>query len=107
MKKLVTAILAASVMTVAGAASADAAATLEQAGKALKAVKAAGFEWRLIDKATGKKSAPLSKLMKAAEKAQKSGDSAEAERIAKRIIFAANAGLAQSKNPGKVFYPPR
>jgi len=107
MKKLVTAILATTVMAAAGAASADAAATLDQASKALTEVKAAGFEWRLIDKATGKKSVPLSKLMKAAKKAEEGGDSAEAERIAKRIIFAANGGLAQARHPGKVFYPKR
>jgi len=107
MKKLVTAILATSVMGATGAVFADAAETLDQAGKALKEVKAAGFEWRLIDKATGKKSVPLSKLMKAAQQAEKGGDAAEAERIAKRIIFAANAGLVQSRHPGKVFYPKR
>jgi len=107
MKKLVTAILTASVMGAAGAVSADVAATMEEAGKLLNEVKNAGFEWRLPDKATGKKSAPLTKLMEAAKKAQADGDSAEAERLAKRIIFAANAGLAQAKHPGKEFYPGR
>ena len=107
MKRLVTAILAVSLTGAALTASADAKATLEEAGKALNAVKAAGFEWRLIDKATGKKSQPLSKLMKAAQKAAEEGNHAEAERIAKRIIFAANAGLEQSKHPGKVYYPAR
>ena len=105
MKKLVTAMLTVTAMAAAGAVSADAAATLEQAGKALKEVKAAGFEWRLIDKTTGKKSKPLTKLMKVAQKAAKEGNDAEAERIAKRIIFAANGGMAQAKHPGKVYYP--
>lgn len=107
MKKLVTAILAISAMAATGAVSADAAATLAEANKALDEVKAAGFEWRLVDKSTGKKSVPLSKLMKVAKKANKGGDAAEAERIAKRIIFAAKGGMAQSKHPGKEFYPAR
>jgi len=89
------------------AANPDLNAAIKQAEANLAEVKKAGFEWRLPDKAAGKKSVPLSKLMELARAAADKGDTAEAERLLDRINFAAKMGMEQHKHPGKVYYPGR
>ncbi len=77
------------------------------ADKELAAVKQAGHEWQLIDKATGGSSQPLSKLLDAAKKARDEGDTAEAIRIANRVTENAKLGLQQAKEQANAgpFYP--
>ena len=71
---------------------------VEQAKADLKAAKAAGGHWRVIDKkATGGKAQNLSKLLKVAEKKAKEGDMAEADRIAKKVSKFATMGQKQSE----------
>jgi murein lipoprotein len=74
---------------------------IAMAEKELKAVKKAGHEWQLIDKATGGSSKPLSKLLDAAKKARDKGDNAEAIRIANRVTENAKLGLEQAKGQAK------
>jgi hypothetical protein len=74
---------------------------IAMAEKELKAVKKAGHEWQLIDKATGGSSQPLSKLLDAAKKARDNGDNAEAIRIANRVTENAKLGLQQAKGQAK------
>jgi len=93
--------------TAAKAANPGLSAAIKQTEANLAEVKKAGFEWRLLDKAAGKKSVPLSKLMKLAKAAADKGDEAEARRLLDRINFAAKMGMKQHDHPGKVFYPPR
>jgi sRNA-binding protein len=78
------------------ATAAQAEQMIAQAKTDLDASKAAGAEWRLVDKATGGKAVSLSKLLKAAEKAMEAGDAAEAFRIAHRVSEAAQLSLAQA-----------
>ena len=78
------------------ATAAQAEQMIAQAKTDLDASKAAGAEWRLVDKATGGSAVSLSKLMKAAEEALKGGDAAEAYRIAHRVSEAAQSGVAQA-----------
>ncbi len=82
-------------MTSADKAGADKA--IAMAEKELSAVKKAGHEWQLIDKATGGSSKPLSKLLDAAKKARDKGDNAEAIRIANRVALNAKLGQQQAK----------
>jgi len=78
------------------ATAAQAEQMIAQAKTDLDASKAAGAEWRLVDKATGGSAVSLSKLVKAAEEALKGGDAAEAYRIAHRVSEAAQSGVAQA-----------
>ncbi len=89
----------------ADTASADKA--IAMAEKELAAVKKAGHEWQLIDKATGGSSAPLSKLLDAGKKARANGDSAEAIRIANRVAGHAKLGQQQAQEQEKAgpYYP--
>lgn len=114
MKKFLLAAFSGSVIAIAGCAHAtggagasEADAAIATAKEKLAEVKKAGFEWRIIDKSTGKKSESLDKVLAAAEKAKKSGDDAEAIRIAKHVTFAAEGGLRQAADPGKVWYAPK
>jgi len=117
MKNTSTALLAGAVIALSGCASTgsapkaaaggDMSAAIKQAEANVATVKKAGFEWRLIDKAAGKKSVPISKLLKLAKAAAKKGDTAEAQRLLDRINFAAENGMKQHDHPGKVYYPPR
>jgi len=70
-------------------------AAMAEAKKELAAVKKAGHEWLLIDKATGRTS--LSKLLKKAEELYKENNFAEAERLAKKVTWGAKMGLEQDK----------
>ncbi len=70
---------------------------IAEAEKELATTKKMGHEWQLIDKATGRNSQPLSKLLEAAKKARDSGDSAEAMRIADRVAETARLGQRQAK----------
>ncbi len=70
---------------------------IAEAEKELAVVKKLGHEWQLIDKATGRNSQPLSKLLEAAKKARESGDSAEAMRIAKRVAETSRLARQQAE----------
>ena len=80
------------------ATTCDATASIDTATKAVSAAKKAGGEWRLIDKSSGSASQPISKLLKAAKKKLKAGESDEACRIATKVAWAADMGLAQAKS---------
>lgn len=62
-----------------------------------KAAKAAGAQWRIIDKATGGKAVNMSKLLDAAVKKEEAGEMAEADRIAAHVSNAANLGMIQAE----------
>ena len=78
-------------------AAAPSNAVIAQAKTDLDAVLAAGAQWRVVDPATGSKAVDLKKLYAAAEKKAAEGDTAEAERIAKRVSEIAEVSLEQSK----------
>jgi len=80
------------------AGTCDATASIATAAKALLAAKKAGGEWRLIDKSTGSASQPISKLLKAAKKKLKAGETDEACRIATKVAWAAGMGLTQANS---------
>ena len=80
----------------------DATASIDSATKALSAAKKAGGEWRLIDKSTGSASQPISKLLQAAKKKLKAGETDEACRIATKVAWAADIGLAQANSQANV-----
>ena len=118
MKRISTTLLAGVLIVMGGCSSVTGGETGKQSGNevdaAIKAtearvaeVKKAGFEWRLVDKAAGKKSVPISKLLKLAKTAAEKGDTAETQRLLKRINFAVDMGMKQATSPGKVFYPAR
>lgn len=111
MKKVLVALTAAALLGLAGcagmeakeemksapmAASSGADKAIAMAEKELAAVKKAGHEWQLIDKATGGRSEPLSKLLDAAKKARDNGDTAEAIRLANRVTAHAKLGSQQA-----------
>lgn len=75
--------------------AAAAAAAIAQAKKDVAAVKKADGEWMIIDKVTGRQ--PISKILKKAEELDKKGDHAEAERLAKKVSWAAKMGVEQAK----------
>jgi len=70
-------------------------AAIAQAKADVAAVKKAGGEWMIIDKVTGRQ--PIHKILKKAEELDKKGDHAEAERLAKKVSWAAKAGIDQAK----------
>ena len=76
----------------------EATASIDTATKAVSTAKKVGGEWRLIDKSTGSASQPISKLLKVAKKKLKAGESDEACRIAIKVAWAADMGLAQAKS---------
>ena len=78
-------------------ADCDAKTALDAAASTLSAAKKAGGEWRLIDKSTGSASQAISKLLKIAKKKLAAGEAAEACRIADKVAWAADMGLAQSR----------
>ena len=80
----------------------DATASIDSATKALSAAKQAGGEWRLIDKSTGSASQPISKLLKAAKKKLKAGETDKACRIATQVAWAAGMELAQANSQANV-----
>ena len=80
------------------AGTCDATASIDTATKALSAAKKVGGEWRLIDKSTGSASQPISKLLKTAKKKLKVGETDEACRIATKVTWAADIGLAQANS---------
>ena len=82
----------------AQATTCEATASIDTAPKAVSTAKKAGGEWRLIDKSTGSASQPISKLLKIAKKKLKAGKSDEACRIAIKVAWAADMGLAQAKS---------
>ena len=84
------------------ATTCDATASIDTATKAVSAAKKAGGEWRLIDKSTGSASQPISKLLNVAKKKLKAGENDEACRIATKVAWAADMGLAQAKSQANV-----
>ncbi len=120
MNKVLVAIVATAALGVAGCASTEskeatksssmsasktsmsaADKAIAAAEKEVAAVKKAGHEWKLIDKSTGRNSAPLSKMLAAAKKARDAGNEAEAIRIANRVAENAKLGLQQAKEQAK------
>lgn len=81
-------------------------AALEEAGKKLAEVKKAGHEWRLIDKATGPDSQPLTRLLEKGRELAANGDNDEAIRLAGKVSEFSDLGLkqaAENVNAGPVF----
>ena len=78
------------------ATAAQAEQMIAQAKADVDAAKAAGAEWRVVDKATGGSAVSLSKLLKAAEKALADGDASEAYRMAHRASESAQLGMTQA-----------
>lgn len=80
-------------------------AALAAAKADVAAAKKHGSEWMIIDKVTGRQ--PISKILAKAEELDKKGDHAEAERLAKKVSWAAKAGVEQAKNQANAmpFYP--
>ena len=77
------------------ASGADAA--IAEASDMLAKVQAASGEWKVIDKATGGKAVPLSKLLKVAKEKAAAGEADEATRIAGKVSSFAMLGIEQSK----------
>ncbi len=75
-------------------------AALAAAKADVAAAKKAGGEWLIVDKATGRQ--PISKILKKAQDLDIRGDHAEAERLAKKVSWAAKAGVAQSKDQANI-----
>ena len=70
---------------------------IAQAEADLAAAQQASAIWRLLDPATGGTAVPLSKLLKTAQAKLEANEESEAIRIAKKISWAAHAGIAQSE----------
>ncbi len=104
--KILLALAVGASMTLAGCSSVDYSSSTEspasdsamqQAESDLKMAQKMGAEWRVVDKATGKKSAALSSLLAAANKAAEAGNQAEADRIAAAVSRYAKMGIAQAE----------
>lgn len=80
-------------------------AALAAAKADVAAAKKADGEWMIIDKVTGRE--PISKILKKAEELDKEGNHAEAERLAKKVSWAAKMGVEQSNNQANAgpWYP--
>lgn len=72
--------------------------SITQAETDLAMAKEKHSVWMLIDKSTGKKAAPLPKLLDAAKKAEEAGDIEEANRIAARVSAFAKLGTEQAES---------
>ena len=70
---------------------------IAQAEADLAAAQQASAVWRLLDPATGGAAVPLGKLLKTAKAQHEANEESEAIRIAERISWAAQAGIAQSE----------
>ena len=68
-----------------------------QAGADLSAAQQGSAVKRLLDPATGGAAAPLGKLLKTARAKLEANEECEAIRIAEKISWAAQAGIAQSE----------
>jgi hypothetical protein len=81
--------------------------TLRIAEQALQHVTATGHVWRLVDSATGPKSADLDTLLDGARAAHRARDYDDAIRIAKRVIDAARLGIHQARGQRNAapYYP--
>ncbi len=81
--------------------------TLKIAEQALEHVTATDHVWRLVDPATGSKSADLDTLLDAARAAHRARDYDNAIRIAKRVIDAARLGIRQARGQRNAapYYP--
>jgi len=80
---------------------------LKTAEQALRHVTATGHVWRLVDPATGPKSADLDTLLDGARAAHRARDYDDAIRIAKRVIDAARLGIRQARGQQNAapYYP--
>jgi len=85
--------------------SAASAAALAAAKKDVSAAKKAGAEWLIIDKVTGRES--VSKILEKAEELDKKGDHETAERLAKKVSWAAKTAVDQAKGQANAgpYYP--
>ena len=70
---------------------------IAQAEADLAAAQQASAVWRLLDPATGGAAVPLGNLLKTAKAKHEANEESEAIRIAERISWAAQAGIAQSE----------
>ena len=87
----------------AGDSAADA---ITKAESDLAAAASVGAVWRLLDKSSGSSAVGIDKLLNSAKKKLDGGDDVEALRIANRVSWAAQAGIAQAtaQNDAKPFY---
>ncbi len=87
-------LLAACVSVPAQQASADA---ITKAEEALAMAQKVGGEWKAIDKATGGKAVPLSKMLKVAKEKAAAGEIEESIRLAEKVTEFSMLGVEQAK----------
>ena len=88
---------AAMALSISASHAGTASEAIAQAEADLAAAQQASAVWRLLDPATGGTAAPLGKLLKTAKAKLEANDASEAIRIAEKISWAAQAGIAQSE----------
>ena len=88
---------AAMALSISASHAGTASEAIAQAEADLAAAQQASAVWRLLDPATGGAAVPLGKLLKTAKAKHEANEESEAIRIAERISWAAQAGIAQSE----------
>ena len=88
---------AAMALSISASHAGTASEAIAQAEADLAAAQQASAVWRLLDPATGGAAVPLGKLLKTAKAKHEANQESEAIRIAERISWAAQAGIAQSE----------
>ena len=97
-RKAVIGLTLGSIFATSGALASAGSEAISQAEADLKAAQTSRAVWRLVDPATGGKAVPLQKLIKTAKTKLEAGDEAEALRIAKKVSWAADMGIAQAQD---------
>ncbi|MED5248925.1 MAG: hypothetical protein VYB82_00710 [Pseudomonadota bacterium] len=88
---------AAMALSISASHAGTASEAIAQAEADLAAAQQASAVWRLLDPATGGAAVPLGKLLKTAKAKHEANEESEAIRIAEKISWAAQAGIAQSE----------
>ena len=88
---------AATALSISASHAGTASEAIAQAEADLAAAQQASAVWRLLDPATGGAAVPLGNLLKTAKAKHEANEESEAIRIAERISWAAQAGIAQSE----------
>ena len=88
---------AAMALSISASHAGTASEAIAQAEADLAAAQQASAVWRLLDPATGGAAVPLGKLLKTAKAELEANEESEAIRIAEKISWAAQAGIAQSE----------
>ena len=88
---------AAMALSISASHAGTASEAIAQAEADLAAAQQASAVWRLLDPATGGAVVPLGKLLKTAKAKLEANEESEAIRIAEKISWAAQAGIAQSE----------